>query len=89
MSSVLGCYWLSCCYSGCLSSILSLVHHYEVGATRFSIRFRCSVISFPPKFQWVSTVVVSCPDTDMIRIWPLPVVNPWFEDRENGFGVWL
>ena len=25
-------------------------------------------------------VVVACPRRDMIRIWPLPVVDPWFED---------
>lgn len=26
------------------------------------------------------TLVVACQGQDMIRVWPLPVVQPWFED---------
>jgi hypothetical protein len=63
------------------------IYHYEVGATRFSVGFGCRVIRFPPELQWVWTFVITCPGRDMIRIWPLPVVNPWFEDR--GSGEWL
>ena len=25
-------------------------------------------------------LVLACPGRDMIRMWPLPVVQPWFED---------
>jgi hypothetical protein len=25
-------------------------------------------------------LVLSCPRTDMIRVWPLPVAYPWFEE---------
>jgi len=25
-------------------------------------------------------IVVACPRHDLIRIWPLPVISPWFED---------
>jgi hypothetical protein len=65
------------------------IHHYEVGVVGFKIGFGCSVDVFPPELQWVTTVVIACPGTDMIRIWPLPVVHPWIEDRDNGIGVWL
>jgi len=30
------------------------------------------------------TVVAACPGRDMIRIWPLPVVDAWFEDGREG-----
>ena len=26
-----------------------------------------------------SALVVACPGQDMIRVWPLPVEQPWFE----------
>ena len=29
--------------------------------------------------QW-STTVVACQHTDLIKVWPLPVVQPWYED---------
>lgn len=25
-------------------------------------------------------VVIACPHTDLIRLWPLPVEQPWYED---------
>ncbi len=25
-------------------------------------------------------LVLACPGQDMLRVWPLPVVQPWFED---------
>ena len=37
----------------------------------------------PCSLDWFSerpALVLSCPRTDMIRLWPLPVKHPWFED---------
>jgi hypothetical protein len=34
---------------------------------------------FPPS-QHTRTVVLACPGVDMVRMWPLPVQHPWFED---------
>ena len=34
--------------------------------------------------QPVRTFVLACPRMDMIRLWPLPVEQPWFEDN----GMW-
>lgn len=25
-------------------------------------------------------LVLTCPGQDMLRVWPLPVMSPWFED---------
>ena len=25
-------------------------------------------------------VVIACPHTDLIKLWPLPIERPWFED---------
>ena len=37
----------------------------------------------PCYLDWFSerpALVLACPPTDMIRVWPLPVEHPWFED---------
>ena len=39
---------------------------------------------FSKALQPFVTVVVACPGWDMIRIWPLPVVDAWFEDWWEG-----
>ena len=30
--------------------------------------------------QWGGAVVIACPHTDLIKVWPLPVQQPWYED---------
>ena len=37
----------------------------------------------PCSVDWFSerpALVLVCPRTDMIRLWPLPVKHPWFEE---------
>jgi hypothetical protein len=34
---------------------------------------------FPPS-QPARTVVLACPGVDLVRLWPLPMQQPWFED---------
>ena len=41
---------------------------------------RCELEYFDTTLQPTNTLVLSCPRMDMIRLWPLPVVHPWFED---------
>jgi len=38
------------------------------------------VVVFSKALQPFLMVVLARPRRDMIRIWPLPVVDPWFED---------
>ncbi len=35
---------------------------------------------YSKELQPFVTAAVACLRRDMIRIWPLPVVDPWFED---------
>ena len=30
--------------------------------------------------KWAGAVVLACPHTDLIKVWPLPVQQPWYED---------
>jgi hypothetical protein len=42
---------------------------------------RCRLITFDnPALQPDYTITVGCPGVDTIRLWPLPIVHPWFED---------
>lgn len=43
----------------------------------------CNVDFLDKRLQPVYTVAVACKGRDMIRVWPLPMVDPWFEDRQN------
>ncbi len=40
----------------------------------------CEVIHITYPLQPFDTTVIACPYTDLIRIWPLPIVYPWNED---------
>ncbi len=43
---------------------------------------RCAIDVFSPKVQSQWTIAIACKGVDYIRVWPLPVVKPWFEDGE-------
>ncbi len=30
--------------------------------------------------KWGGAMVVACPHTDLIKVWPLPVQQPWYQD---------
>ena len=40
----------------------------------------CELWYFAPPAQPKSTFALACPRTDLIRLWPLPAQQPWFED---------
>jgi len=60
--------------------LASRTHENVPGATAFELVGRCKLIHFDTRLQPVNTLVLACPKKDMIRLWPLPVQQPWFED---------
>lgn len=38
-------------------------------------------------FTGENTLVVACPGRDMLRVWPLPVGQPWWEDSAESAGA--
>jgi len=40
------------------------------------------MIFIDKRLQPVYTVVLDCPGKDSIRLWPLPMVDPWVERRK-------
>jgi len=51
-------------------------------ATSVELAGRCELILFDTRLQPVNTVVLACPRKDMIRLWPFPGQQPWFEDKD-------
>ena len=50
------------------------------GVTGFKLVGGCKLFYFTQPAQPMNTWVLACPRADMIRLWPLPVQQPWFED---------
>ena len=50
------------------------------GAKSLRLINGCEMVFIDTRLQPVYTVVLDCPGKDSIRLWPLPVVDPWFED---------
>jgi len=50
------------------------------GVTGFKLVGGCKLFYFTQPAQRLNAWVLACPRTDMIRLWPLPVQQPWFED---------
>ena len=42
---------------------------------------RCELDYFDDKAQPVQTLTFAFPGMDYIRLWPLPIQQPWFDDR--------
>ena len=40
----------------------------------------CELTYYDKTRQPVFTIAASCPHKDMVRLWPWPVISPWFED---------
>ena len=50
------------------------------GITGFKLIGGCKLYYFTQPAQPMKAWVLACPRTDLIRLWPLPVQQPWFED---------
>ena len=53
------------------------------GAISYQLPMRCEIIYFDTNLQPTRTLALACPGVDMIRLWPLPIQHPWFEDRTS------
>lgn len=51
------------------------------GAVFTKLPGRCEIIQFGLGLQPVYTIALACGRMDMIRLWPLPFQQPWFEDE--------
>ena len=58
----------------------SRTHEIIPGATTFELVGRCDLTFYDTRLQAVDTVTFGCPRMDSIRLWPLPIQHPWFED---------
>ena len=65
-----------------LSEFIFMQRGYSVvnGAKSLRLINNCEMVFIDKRLQPVYTVVLDCPGKDSIRLWPLPVVDPWFED---------
>jgi len=50
------------------------------GITAMQLRANCQFQYYTPPAQHVNTLVLNCPGMCMMRLWPLPVQQSWFED---------
>jgi hypothetical protein len=55
-------------------------HEILDGAIAVDLVARCELVIISPPLQPEKTIVFACPGKDMTRLWPLPVMTPWFED---------
>jgi len=50
------------------------------GVITYQFVWRCKIWSLDTSLQPTHTVALACPGVDLIRLWPLPIQHPWFED---------
>ena len=60
--------------------LASRIEQPVAGATSVKLIAGCSLDVLDTRLQPVFTVALACPRTDYIRLWPLPIKKPWFED---------
>jgi hypothetical protein len=54
------------------------------GATAIKLVRGCQATLMDKSLQPVFTVSLDCPGVDSIRIWPLPIIQPFMEDWKDG-----
>ena len=52
------------------------------GAKSLRLIKNCEMIFIDKRLQPVYIMVLDCPGKDSFRLWPLLVVDPWFERRK-------
>ena len=67
-------------FSLAYSFLLSSKREIIPGAVSIELPGRCEIIQIAQGLQPEFTIVIACPRMDMMRLWPLPVIQPWFED---------
>lgn len=73
-----------------LAGLIALRTYQRIpGVVAVRLLAGCEVEIYDSSVQPVSTIVLACPRVDSIRLWPLPVLQPWYEDPlpEEGYQV--
>ena len=65
----------------CTLLVWAFVGTYQIipGAWALKLPNRCELMFIDKTLQPVTTLVLVCPHQDMVRLWPWPVLHPWFE----------
>ena len=68
-----------------ITMVLTLALTSRIGKTipgvfRIELVNTCQMDFFDTTVQPMRHVIYSCPRMDSIRLWPLPVLQPWYED---------
>ena len=50
------------------------------GATAIELVAGCQATLMDTRLQPVFTISLDCPSVDSIRLWPLPIIQPFYED---------
>ena len=53
---------------------------WKFGVVIYKIPGKCAIDVYSKPLQPLTTIVILCPGLDGIYIWPLPDLQPWFED---------
>jgi hypothetical protein len=64
-----------------LNSMFSRMYQLTDNARALELVAGCELWGIYPPSQPFRTLVLACPGVDAIRLWPLPVEQPWAEDR--------
>lgn len=62
--------------TGILPSTIKTDYSIE-GARILPIPFRCELWILEKPLQLEQTIALACPGVDLIRLYPLPIVQPW------------
>lgn len=60
--------------------LTSRIHETDPGAVAIDLTGKCSLVHFDTTLQPVNTLVLACSKMDTLKLWPLPIEQPWFED---------
>lgn len=65
--------------------IANKLHQDIPGVTSIDIVIKGCELDFyhNERLQPVFTIALACPRTDYIRLWPLPIKQPWSEEQEQ------
>ena len=61
--------------------LLNIRVDYSIeGARILPLAMRCELWILEKPFYSEKTIALACPRIDLIRLWPLPMIQPWDED---------
>jgi len=63
---------------------ISRVQPILPGATAVKLVAGCQATLMDTRIQPVFTISLDCPRVDSIRLWPLPIIQPFYEDGYEG-----